>query len=350
MAPSGEAYNVDWIISNSSNVHVANDRDWFTSFTPFETYCGSMYSNSRLRVTGIGTVQLNAKLYKQKRGRQTNSRIITLHNVLYAPSSVCNIFGGLSSSDYELQLDFSQNFGMVIDEDGNRAGLIEWGRLPRLRLHGQCGWSSLDPSKYYVINAHWPDTECARWNSYQSGQQNVSMVPYTEEAPYSTEEKTWLKKNWDGEYKFLRSHGLSIYKEEDRIHGRAIVRSWMAQDDAEPKGNGSPVQNASMGGRDHNDEDKDEDEDHSEDDTERFLQELEDDPMSHLADYNFSAPELKWIQKHYQYSSRFMLTYGLKPYDQEDCDEAQAIVRAMMKRSDDSYQGNHVTTFGSLDT
>lgn len=344
MAPSGEAYNVDWIISNNSNVHVANNRDWFTSFTPFETYSGQSYTDSRLEVAGIGTVQLNVKLYKRNRARQANSRIITLHDVLYAPSAVCNIFGQPSSSDYGFQLDFSQNSGTVIDQDGNRAGLIEITKSPHLRLHGRRGgWSSLDADKKYMINAWWPDTERARWNAYQARQQSVPAIPYDGDTPYSTEEKAWLKKNYGGEYKFLRSLGLSIYNEEDRTEGRSIVRSWMTQDGGKPKGNGSRVQNVSIGGRDHEDEDEDEDDDEDEDedddddedgdelDTDGFLQELEDDPMSHLADYNFSTAELKWIQKHYQYSSKFMLSYGLKPFEQEDCDEAKAIVRALME-------------------
>jgi hypothetical protein len=45
-----------------------------------------------------------------------------------------------------------------------------------------------------------------------------------------------------------------------------------------------------MGGRRHANEDEDEDD--SEFDTDNFLQEIEDDPVSHLADYNFSHAEL----------------------------------------------------------
>jgi hypothetical protein len=228
----------------------------------------------------------------------------------------------------------------VIDKDGNRAGLIEISKLPRLRLHGQRGgWSSLDADTEYIINAQWPDTERARWDAHQARERSIPVIPYNGDAPYSTDEKAWLKKEYGGEFNFLRSLGLSIYNEEDRIDGRSIVRSWMKEDAGEPKGNGSGVQNVSTGGRDHEDEDDDEGEDEDdgegedddEDDTDGFLQELEDDPMSHFADYNFSPAELRWIEKHYQYSSRFMLSYGLKPFEQEDCDEAKAIVRAMMK-------------------
>ena len=332
MAPSGEAYNVDWIISNCSNVHVANNRDWFTSFTPFETHCGQIYNDSRFEVAGIGTVELNVKLHKRNRGHQTNSRIITLHDVLFAPSSFCNIFGQPSSSDYGFQLDFSQNGGTLIDQDGNRAGLIEISRLPRLRLHGRRGGSSrLDADTEYMINALWPDTERARWNAHQAGRQSTPVIPSNGDAPYSTEEKAWLKKNFGGEYKFLRSFGLSIYDEEDRTDGRSIVRSMMMEDGGEPRETDRECKIPVLGGRNHDNEGEDEDDDDDELDNDGFLQELEDDPMSHLADYNFSPAELKWIQKHYQYSSNFMLSYGLKPFEQEDCDEAKAIVRAMME-------------------
>lgn len=138
MAPSGDAYNVDWIFSNNSNVHVATHRDWFTSFTPLSTCCGHIaFSGSRLEVGGIGTVELNVKLYPQKRAGQPNSRTLTLHNVLYAPTSDCNIIGNPIYSDYMIQL--SQNGGTMTDNDGKRAGTFAFCTLWRLCLHGARG-------------------------------------------------------------------------------------------------------------------------------------------------------------------------------------------------------------------
>jgi hypothetical protein len=158
------------------------------------------------------------------------------------------------------------------------------------------------------------------------------MIPSNRDAPYSTDEKAWLKKNYGGEYRFLRTLGLSIYKEEDRTEGRSIVRSWMAEDDGEPKGNGLREQVVSRNERGHDNEDKQEGENDNEDDLEYNIEdELEDDPMCHLADSYFSSAELKWIQKHYQFSSKFMLSYGLKPFEHADCDEATPIVRAMLE-------------------
>jgi hypothetical protein len=339
MAPSGEAYNIDWVVSTGSNVHVANDRAWFTSFTPFETYLGTyLSSKSRIEVAGIGTVELNVKLRTQKRGHQTNTRIITLRDVLYAPHTICNIFGLPEHSDYNVELDFSQKCGSLIDIDGNRAGLVQFLKLPRLRLHAQRGTSSLEDGVAYMINAQWSDTERARWEAHQTQQLSASVSSNKADVPYTTEEKAWLKKHYGGEYKFLRSFGLSIYKEEDRTDGRHIARRMMAEDVEESKGSHSQMQDTSMretvyddDNGDDDDDDNDDDDEYSSDiDADNFLKELESDPMSHLADSNFSHAELKWIQKHYQYSSNFMLSYGLKPFDQEDCDEAQSIIRALM--------------------
>jgi hypothetical protein len=35
--------------------------------------------------------------------------------------------------------------------------------------------------------------------------------------PYTKAEKDWLKKTWDGEFKFLQAYGLSIYKEVSNV-------------------------------------------------------------------------------------------------------------------------------------
>lgn len=55
--------------------------------------------------------------------------------------------------------------------------------------------------------------------------------------------------------------------------------------------------------------------------------------MSHLADRFFSEDQLDWINKHFRYSGRFLFTYGLKAYDDENCKGGVAIVRAMMGKN-----------------
>ena len=122
--------------------------------------------------------------------------------------------------------------------------------------------------------------------------------------PITQAEKKWLKNNYKDEFHFLRNHGLSIYKEDDREEGRLIMRAMMEQDEG--------------------DDEKDSDSDNS------FLRELEEDPMSHVADYHFSAKQLDWIKKHYKHSANFLHSYGLKPFDDGDCQEGKKIVQGMM--------------------
>lgn len=64
------------------------------------------------------------------------------------------------------------------------------------------------------------------------GQSNQA---YAGEKPYTAGEKTWVKENYGGEFKFLLGHGLKIYNEEDREEGRAIARAFMEDD---KQGNG----------------------------------------------------------------------------------------------------------------
>ena len=49
-------------------------------------------------------------------------------------------------------------------------------------------------------------------------------------APLTGEEKAWLNLHWGGEFHFLQAHTMSIYKEDDREEGRAIVRAMMPHD------------------------------------------------------------------------------------------------------------------------
>lgn len=79
-------------------------------------------------------------------------------------------------------------------------------------------------------------------------------------------------------------------------------------------------------------------EEESEDDDDSldsFQRDLESDPTSHFADRYFSEAELDWIKANFGHSAKFLLTYGLKFYNDEDCKEGKSIVRAMMDDSDE---------------
>jgi hypothetical protein len=97
MAPTGNAYYVDWIFSNNSNVHVANHRAWFISFTEFksEVFTGGVSLNQNdkiIKVIGIGDVELNVKTSATRKGNASRRKLI-LRDVLFAPLSLTNIFG-----------------------------------------------------------------------------------------------------------------------------------------------------------------------------------------------------------------------------------------------------------------
>jgi len=78
----------------------------------------------------------------------------------------------------------------------------------------------------YLISASWPETEITRLLS----ENGLAAAPGSDLGPFTEREKKWLKDHYRSEYHFLRQHGLSIYKEEDREEGRELMRSIMAED------------------------------------------------------------------------------------------------------------------------
>lgn len=213
----------------------------------------------------------------------------------------CNILDGPILEEF--YVDTGKHSCLTTKDTDERIALLEFDRLWHLRLHGRsAGQSSVrEAGGDFYINARWSDAERQRYEAGVAGTSATRSVPMDD--GYTDEEKAWLKQHYGNEFKFLRDYGLSIYKDEDREDGRRLLRGLMEEDE-DNEGNGS--ENS-------------------------FLAELEADPMSHLADYNFSDDELDWIKKHYGYSSKFMLSYGLKPYEQEDCDEAKSMIKAFMR-------------------
>jgi len=50
----------------------------------------------------------------------------------------------------------------------------------------------------------------------------------------------------------------------------------------------------------------------------------------HMVDYLFDERSLRWMKKHYGTSMSFMYSYGLRIYDQDDCQVAQAMIGDLM--------------------
>ncbi|KAF2095018.1 hypothetical protein NA57DRAFT_79508 [Rhizodiscina lignyota] len=235
----------DWVFSNTSNVSVAKNRAWFTTYTSFTTHIGHPYFDNS------------------------------------------DMAGPIEDHEGRIAAHFDEKKTLLcLKLSGPPVGLVT---SPSLFLK-----ETRDPGNVYTIGAYWPDSERARWEAVK---------------PYTSEEKAWLKEHYGGEYHFLQEQDLSMHKDEDREEGRSLARSIMANGDS--------------------DDDQEED-----DDSNSFLDELEADPMSHVADYQFSQEQLDWIKKHYQHSGNFLLSYGLKPFDDEDCSEGKAILNALMNEDD----------------
>ena len=320
MVPPKPAYDVDWIFTQTSNVHVANDPGWFISYTPFPTIYNCCFGAPEgiLGVAGVGDVELPTKTHRTRSGAAFHGTII-LRDVLYAPRASCNVMGGPVLEDYEYD---SRAQTIRTKTTRSCVGLIDSIDLYRIRLRGQsANHTSRDPQfSARVVSALWEPSERARWKLFQSGQDRHSAGDKSNGGSHSTsltqEEKTWLKENYGGEFRFLRCHGLSIYNEDDRIEGRRILQAFM-----------------------HNSDDGDDDypevtafrESSSETDSiGSFQRELEEDPASHAADYHFSEEELDFIKQGFGHSGNFLRSYGLKFYDDEDCQEGKAIIRAML--------------------
>ena len=58
-----------------------------------------------------------------------------------------------------------------------------------------------------------------------------------------------MKDNYGGEFKFLSSHGLNIYKDDHREEGRAIAQGYMKMDADNSAGSSSGGNNTSSGHR-----------------------------------------------------------------------------------------------------
>ncbi|KAK5715151.1 hypothetical protein LTR15_010568 [Elasticomyces elasticus] len=168
MAPKGKDYDTDWIWSSTSNVHVANHRDWFTTFTPLSSTITDRSGTSHA-IEGIGDVTLDvrrmvgaaAKAAKNK--AMVNSTIV-LRDVLYVPTFACNVLGEPVRQDYDVSIGVDK---LLTDKStGRGVGLLERNEagLTKMILKGQAkGSSSISKDESGEISATWSDGERKKW-------------------------------------------------------------------------------------------------------------------------------------------------------------------------------------------
>ena len=163
MPPTGAAYNIDWVWSFESNVHVTNNRDWFTDFKPINSTITSTINSDASPVEGIGSVELEVrKLYGEaaKRNKGPKNSKIVLRNVLYVPSFMCNVMGNPIREDYDVSIGAER--WLCDKKNGAGVGLLDKTKAGTVKLmlkgqaKGDTGLVGDVPSK---IDVKWSDEE-----------------------------------------------------------------------------------------------------------------------------------------------------------------------------------------------
>ena len=214
--PTGPKYHNDWIRSNTSNVHAANDRAWFTEFTSFKSHAGHFaFPGQRLEVTGVGTVSLTLRIDALDPLR---THTITLYNILLTPKAVCNIFATQATKDYTLPTNEPTLQNVVLLRDSrtkDTVGLLQQTVLLSLWLVGKPqGHSSLEAYKMYYINATWSPQERLKYEAHVYAQKCAA----TEDA--------WVKARWGGWAALLTHFGWAVAATEDRAEAWKLVK-WL---------------------------------------------------------------------------------------------------------------------------
>ncbi|KAK5096279.1 hypothetical protein LTR70_003082 [Exophiala xenobiotica] len=161
----------DWIFSSATNVHVAIDKYWFKSFTPFDTHVLTVAGQRPVSIRGIGSVDL--KIRCKQGGHQ--SRVIHLENVLFVPSWTCNIFSDVyfdSSSEHEFEHKWTQQGISFTKKMGGK--LKSWGYtesfcgLDRFALsrkpHGRSPMQEDKEREVWSVNLNWPQSQRDKWD------------------------------------------------------------------------------------------------------------------------------------------------------------------------------------------
>ncbi|KAF2179012.1 hypothetical protein K469DRAFT_597352 [Zopfia rhizophila CBS 207.26] len=223
----------DWVFANGSNVCVAKDRAWFTNYTPFSSYLGSIYGGE-MRIAGIGTVKISTG----------PTSVLRLDSVLHVPEAMCNVLGWPLVEAYDVNVRWRSNSGTITNKDSEEViACFQPGRplMTLAVLLAPLGYS-LGPSVIkkeimYAINAVWSHEERKRWEWFKQTGEIVERVPEgtmkakARVAEYTDKEKRWLKKHYKNEFNFLFQHGLKIKYEKERAEGRNILRELMRSEE-----------------------------------------------------------------------------------------------------------------------
>ena len=260
-------YNVDWLLSNTSNIHIATSRDWFNSYTSLTTVVSSPAAPSLSHpAIGIGSVSIPLKPYLNKPGSNT----ITLSNVLHVPDASANVVCmSLLKEDFQIEGHDSEEGDWKIHEaegkslewkggwirnnqaaGGRKLGIVEVVLLPKLRLKGQPpGHTSVKDQSLASAGLQWPPEEVEKWeqesgnkvktgvaeppptsrkSSTEKKKSSMTFKKYGRQALFTPYERRWVVGAYGGEEEFLQKYGII-----DRSEARRLVREIMEQDDVD---------------------------------------------------------------------------------------------------------------------
>ncbi|KAL9085645.1 MAG: hypothetical protein Q9159_004583 [Coniocarpon cinnabarinum] len=236
----------DWALHNNSNVHLAVDRQWFISYTPFASQvltgmvAGLLGGGQTLPVIGVGTVEIPVKV------RDGIHRTLRLDDVVHVPDYVCNIVAsGLILAEHDLVFSYHgpSDTGKLTNRNGKISTVTKRGHSKLcLLLSGPpvgpvTRRSAFDnPSQKIVgVGATWHEDERSTWNlrrdlewlkDFETRAPHSNAVPL----PLTSEERNWLEVHCGNESHFMKTIGLSIYADEDRAKGRTILQRLMSRD------------------------------------------------------------------------------------------------------------------------
>lgn len=105
-----------WIVDSGSNLHIVNDRKWFSLYTKMPQDVGTADGLGSLHMEGGGTVTLLLDT-------QDGIVDLTLRSVAYAPTSRCNILSmSLLSKRAGLLGQWGENRICIIEKNGCKVG------------------------------------------------------------------------------------------------------------------------------------------------------------------------------------------------------------------------------------
>ncbi|KAM3516044.1 hypothetical protein MY11210_000326 [Beauveria gryllotalpidicola] len=222
------------------NVYAAKDRAWFCDdYRPISSFVTTPPDSHAESVIGIGTVRLPVKISPDAE-KSTLALRRPVNEIYLLDGTPAGFFKNerltqlrLSGPRVGPRDTTSPGSPMQTRALINRQEL-GWRSLFQLWLL-LCGIGQLSPfvlGNSYWINATWSAEE--REKCVVQAPRSVSPTPHDlpqqTPDPLSDGEKRWLKDHYGGEFQFLRSFGLSIYKDEDREQGRQIMRVMMSKD------------------------------------------------------------------------------------------------------------------------